>query len=69
MLIFTDEVLKKCSSTELASLLAVANAHHVEAVTDEISQNHEALKEYIQRRAKEETEEANYTEQLESRFM
>ena len=69
MLIFTDEVLKKCNSTELASLLSVANAHNVEAIKDEISPNREALKEYIQRRAKEEAQEANYTEQLEARFM
>lgn len=69
MLIFTDKVLKECSSTELASLLYVANAHNVEAVTDEISQNQEAIKAYIQRRAKEEAEEENYTEKLEAGFM
>ena len=69
MLIFTDQVLKECSSTELASLLYVANAHNVEAVTDEIAQNHEAIKAHIQKRAQEEAQEENYKEQLESRFM
>ena len=68
MLIFTDKILKECSSTELASLLYVANAHNVEAVTDEISQNQEAIKAHIQKRAQEEAQEENYTEQLESRF-
>lgn len=69
MLIFRDEILKQCSAGELASLLTIANTHNVEAVTDEISQNHEAIKAYIQRRAKEEAEEENYTEKLEAGFM
>ena len=69
MLVFTDQVLKECSSTELASLLAVANTHNVQAITDEVSQNQEAIKAYIQRRAKEEAEEENYTERLEAGFM
>ena len=69
MLIFRDEILKQCSASELASLLTIANTHHVEAVTDEVSQNQEAIKAYIQRRAKEEAEEENYTEKLESGFM
>ena len=69
MLIFRDEILKQCSASELASLLTIANTHNVEAVTDEVSQNHEGIKEYIQRRAKEEAEEENYTEKLEAGFM
>ena len=69
MLIFRDEILKQCSASELASLLTIANTHNVEAVTDEISQNQEAIKAYIQRRAKEEAEEENYTEKLEAGFM
>ena len=69
MLIFNDKVLKECSSSELASLLTIANTHHVEAVTDEVAQNQEAIKAYIQRRAKEEAEEENYTEKLEAGFM
>ena len=69
MLIFRDEILKQCSASELASLLTIANTHNVEAVTDEVSQNHEAIKEYIQRRAMEEAEEENYTEKLEAGFM
>ena len=69
MLIFRDEILKQCSASELASLLTIANTHHVEAVTDEVSQNQEAIKAYIQRRAKEEAEEENYTEKLEAGFM
>ena len=69
MLIFRDEILKQCSASELASLLTIAQTHNVEAVTDEVSQNHEAIKEYIQRRAKEEAEEENYTEKLEAGFM
>ena len=69
MLIFRDEILKQCSAGELASLLTIANTHHVEAVTDEVSQNQEAIKAYIQRRAKEEAEEENYTEKLEAGFM
>ena len=69
MLIFRDEILKQCSASELASLLTIANTHNVEAVTDEIAQNQEAIKAYIQRRAKEEAEEENYTEKLEAGFM
>lgn len=69
MLIFRDEILKQCSASELASLLTIAQTHNVEAVTDEVSQNHEAIKAYIQRRAKEEAEEENYTEKLEAGFM
>ena len=69
MLIFRDEILKQCSASELASLLTIAQTHNVEAVTDEVSQNQEAIKAYIQRRAKEEAEEENYTEKLESGFM
>ena len=69
MLIFRDEILKQCSASELASLLTIANTHHVEAVTDEISQNQEAIKAHILKRAKEEAQEENYTEQLEARFM
>lgn len=69
MLIFRDEILKQCSASELASLLTIANTHNVEAVTDEVSQNQEAIKAYIQRRAKEEAEEENYTERLEAGFM
>ncbi len=69
MLIFNDKVLKECSSSELASLLTIAQTHNVEAVTDEIAQNQEAIKAHIQKRAKEEAQEDNYTEQLEARFM
>ena len=69
MLVFSDEILKECSSTELASLLAVANTHNVQAVTDEVSQNQEAIKAHILKRAKEEAEEENYTERLEAGFM
>jgi hypothetical protein len=69
MLIFRDEILKQCSAGELASLLTIAQTHNVEAVTDEVSQNQEAIKAYIQRRAKEEAEEENYTERLEAGFM
>ena len=69
MLIFRDEILKQCSASELASLLTIAQTHNVEAVTDEVSQNQEAIKAYIQRRAKEEAEEENYTERLEAGFM
>lgn len=69
MLIFRDEILKQCSASELASLLTIAQTHNVEAVTDEVSQNQEAIKAYIQRRAKEEAEEENYTEKLEAGFM
>ena len=69
MLIFRDEILKQCSASELASLLTIAKTHNVEAVTDEVSQNQEAIKAYIQRRAKEEAEEENYTEKLEAGFM
>lgn len=69
MLIFRDEILKQCSASELASLLTIAQTHNVEAVTDEVSQNQEAIKAYIQRRAKEDAEEENYTEKLEAGFM
>lgn len=69
MLIFNDKVLRECSASELASLLTIANTHNVEAVTDEIAQNQEAIKAYIQRRAKEEAEDENYTERLEAGFM
>ena len=69
MLIFRDEILKQCSAGELASLLTIAQTHNVEAVTDEVSQNQEAIKAYIQRRAKEDAEEENYTEKLEAGFM
>ena len=69
MLIFSDEILKKCSAAELASLLTVANTHGVKAITDEASQNHDALKAYIQKRGKEEAEEAEYTKRLEENFM
>ena len=69
MLVFNDKVLKECSASELASLLTIAQTHNVEAVTDEVSQNQEAIKAYIQRRAKEESEEENYTEKLEAGFM
>ena len=69
MLIFRDEILKQCSASELASLLTIAQTHNVEAVTDEVSQNQKAIKAYIQRRAKEEAEEENYTERLEAGFM
>ena len=69
MLIFRDEILKQCSAGELASLLTIAQTHNVEAGTDEVSQNQEAIKAYIQRRAKEEAEEENYTERLEAGFM
>ena len=69
MLVFNDKVLKECSAGELASLLTIAQTHNVEAVTDEVSQNQEAIKAYIQRRAKEESEEENYTEKLEAGFM
>ena len=69
MLIFRDEILKQCSASELASLLTIAQTHNVEAVTDEVSQNQEASKAYIQRRAKEDAEEENYTEKLEAGFM
>ena len=47
MLIFRDEILKQCSAGELASLLTIAQTHNVEAVTDEVSQNQEAIKAYI----------------------
>ena len=69
MLIFNDKVLRECSASELASLLTIANTHNVEAVTDEISQNQEAIKAHILKRAKEEAEEENYTERLEAGFM
>ena len=69
MLIFNDQVLKSCSASELASLMKIADAHGVQAVVDEMAQNREAIKAYVEKRSKEEAEEANYQEQLEARFM
>lgn len=69
MLIFDDKTLKSCSSTELASLMQIADAHGVQAVVDEMAQNREAIKDFVQRRAKEEEDDAAYQKQLESSFM
>ena len=69
MLIFNDEVLKSCSSTELASLMQIADAHGAQAVVDEMAQNREAIKAYVEKRSKEEAEEADYQKQLEAGFM
>lgn len=69
MLVFSDKVLRECNGTELASLLSVANAHGVEAIEDKVMQNQEAIKAYIQKRGREESEEEEYTKKLEERFM
>ena len=69
MLVFNDAVLKSCSSTELASLMQIADAHGVQAVVDEMAQNREDIKDFIQRRAKEEDDDAAYQKRLESSFM
>ena len=69
MLIFNDQVLKSCSASELASLMQIADAHGVQAVVDEMAQNREAIKAYVEKRSKEEAEEADYQKQLEAGFM
>lgn len=69
MLIFNDLILKECSASELASLMQIADAHGVQAVVDEMAQNREAIKAYVEKRSKEEAEEASYQKQLESSFM
>ena len=69
MLVFSDQVLKACSSTELASLLSVANAHGVEAIAGNGMQNQESIKAFIQKRGQQEKEEAEYTKSLEERFL
>lgn len=69
MLIFNDSILKSCSAGELASLMQIADAHGVQAVVDEMAQNREAIKAYVEKRSKEEAEEASYQKQLESSFM
>ena len=69
MLVFNDAVLKSCSSTELTSLMQIADAHGVQAVVDEMAQNREAIKAYVEKRSKEEAEEADYQKQLEAGFM
>ena len=69
MLVFNDSILKECSAGELASLMQIADAHGVQAVVDEMAQNREAIKDFVQRRAKEEEDDAAYQKQLESSFM
>jgi len=69
MLVFNDLILKECSASELASLMQIADAHGVQAVVDEMAQNREAIKDFVQRRAKEEEDDAAYQKQLESSFM
>ena len=69
MLVFNDLILKECSASELASLIQIADAHGVQAVVDEMAQNREAIKDFVQRRAKEEEDDAAYQKQLESSFM
>lgn len=69
MLIFNDQILKECSAGELASLMQIADAHGVQAIVDEMAQNREAIKDFVQRRAKEEEDDAAYQKQLESSFM
>lgn len=69
MLIFNDQILKECSAGELASLMQIADAHGVQAVVDEMAQNREAIKAYVEKRSKEEAEEADYQKQLEAGFM
>ena len=69
MLIFNDQILKECSAGELASLMQIADAHGVQAIVDEMTQNREAIKDFVQRRAKEEEDDAAYQKQLESSFM
>ena len=69
MLVFNDSILKECSAGELASLMQIADAHGVQAIVDEMAQNREAIKDFVQRRAKEEEDDAAYQKQLESSFM
>ena len=69
MLVFNDSILKECSAGELASLMQIADAHGVQAVVDEMAQNREAIKDFVQRRAKEEEDDAAYQKRLEAGFM
>lgn len=68
MLVFNDEVLRNCDSTELATLLSVAERHGVVAQPDSIAANQEAIREFVKKRANEEAEDAKYTQELEARF-
>lgn len=69
MIVFNDDVLRKCNKEELASLLQVANAHNVVSFTDTANENREVIKSYLQKRKQQEEDELLYIQELEKRFM